>query len=326
MSTKKKILSILNENKESYISGEELSGILGISRAAVWKAVSSLREEGYTIDAVTNKGYVLLENNTLVNEVNLRASLPPLYKENTIHIYDTLDSTNNKAKQLALAGASHGTIVIAHQQTGGKGRLGRSFFSPKDGIYISIIIKPDFDFSKSVLVTSAAAVAVAEAIESVSGHNAMIKWVNDVYINDKKVCGILTEGMTDFETGQIETIIIGIGINTSVAGFPKELLEIAGAVEGDYSHSALASEVISKTLDLLNNIENRNFIDKYKEKNLVLGNQITVYQGIYKNDPSEVPSRPARAIDIDENGGLVVIYSDGSRETLTSGEISIRRI
>ena len=326
MSTKKKILSVLTENKSTYISGEELSGMLGISRAAVWKAVSSLREEGYTIDAVTNKGYILVEKDTTITEESLRAALPARYKENPIHIFDTLDSTNNKAKQLALAGAPHGTIVMALQQTGGKGRLGRSFFSPREGLYISIIIKPDFDLSKSVLVTSAAAVAVAESIESVAGHKAMIKWVNDVYIDDKKVCGILTEGMTDFETGQIENIIIGIGINTSLSGFPEELLRIAGAVEGDYSPAILAAETISKTLDLMKNMESRQFIEKYKERNFILGEQITVYQGIYKTDPSEVPSRPARALDIDENGGLVVMYSDGSRETLTSGEVSIRRL
>lgn len=240
-------------------------------------------------------------------------ALPDRYKNNEIYIYDILDSTNTRAKELALSGASHGTIVMAKQQTNGRGRLGRNFFSPKDGIYLSIIIKPDFDLTKSVLVTTATAVSTAEAIQEVTGHNTAIKWVNDVFINDKKVCGILTEGVINPQTGQIDNVIIGIGINSSNEAFPQELINIAGSVSGDYSRPELIAAVISKTLDLMENIEDRSFIEAYRSKSMVIGKTVTV-----------LPSRSARVIDIDENGGLIVIYSDGTRETLTSGEISIR--
>lgn len=325
MAVKDMALKALTESCGTFLSGEELSNKLGVSRTAIWKAINALREEGHTIEAVTNKGYMLMESGSSITAESLRAFLPSSYKSNSIHVFDVLDSTNIYAKQLAVQKAPHGTIVIAHRQTGGKGRLGRSFFSPKEGIYLSMIIKPDFDISKSVLVTSAAAVAVAEAIEKVCSKHAGIKWVNDVYVDDKKVCGILCEGINDFETGQIDSIIIGIGINTSLNGFPKELLDIAGAIPGDYSKAELAAEVIKRILDFTSDIESRNFIEAYKGKSLVIGKTVSVYKGVYRKDPrEELPSRSARVLDIDEDGGLMVLYSDGSRETLTSGEISIR--
>ena len=312
MSTKDSVLQALTESKNSFISGEELSKKLDVSRTAVWKAIRTLREEGYPIEAVTNKGYKLMPDKWMITEDSLTLSLPARYKNNRIYIYDTLDSTNIRAKQLALENAPHGTVVIARQQTAGRGRLGRSFFSPREGIYISIIVRPDFDLAKSVLVTSAAAVAVAESIESVCGIDAKIKWVNDIYADNKKVCGILTEGITDFETGQIESLIIGIGVNTTVKDFPEELLEIAGSVEGDYSKSALAASIITRTLDLMDSIESRDFISSYREKSLVIGKSVKVFKGVYKSLPEEeLEARPARVLDIDDNGCLVVLYSDG---------------
>ncbi|MDO4745304.1 MAG: biotin--[acetyl-CoA-carboxylase] ligase [Bacillota bacterium] len=324
MSVKESVLTTLKNNTDGFVSGEFLSQKMDVSRTAIWKAITSLRKEGYSIEAVTNKGYRLVTGNGCITQDALINELPDRYKQLDIHVYDTIDSTNTKAKQLALTGAPHGTVVIAKSQTAGKGRLGRSFYSPKDGIYISIVIKPDFDFTMSGLVTTATAVAVAESIEEICDIKTDIKWVNDVYVDNKKVCGILSEGITDFETGQIESIIIGIGINTSVEGFPKELADIAGAISGEYSAPILAAEVISKTLDLMQDIESRTFIDTYRQKNLVIGKTVTVYKGIYINDPSEVPSSRAKVLGIDENGGLMVLYTDGTRETLTSGEISIR--
>ena len=222
-------------------------------------------------------------------------------------------------------GAPHGTVVLAKQQTSGRGRLGRSFFSPREGIYLSIVIKPDFDVSKSVLVTSAAAVAVANAIEKVCGLESKIKWVNDVYIDGKKVCGILTEGISDFETGQIEHLILGIGINTTVKDFPAELLATAGAAEGTYSKSALAAETITQALGYIEDLDSASFLQAYKEKSLVIGKTVTVYQGRYKVNPEdEITGVPARVLDIADDGGLIVLYADGHQEKLVSGEISIR--
>lgn len=324
MAVKDSVLKILSDSRGAFLSGEDISSSLNVSRTSVWKAIKALREDGHPIEAVTNKGYMLMKDSWSISEESLKAGLPLRYKNNEIHIFDSIDSTNAYAKKLAIEKAPHGTIVMARQQTGGRGRLGRNFFSPREGIYLSIIIKPTFDLSKSILVTSAVAVAVAEAIEKVTNLSAGIKWVNDVYIDGKKVCGILSEGITDFETGQIESIIIGIGVNTTTKDFPNQLLDIAGAVTGEYSKSALCAEIITGTLDLLENIETRAFIDTYREKSILIGKTVTVYKGIYRVSPDEVPSRRARVLDIDSDGGLIVLYSDGSRETLASGEVSLR--
>lgn len=340
MSVRESVLEALENNRGTYLSGEKLSEQLDVSRAAVWKAIRRLREEGYPIDAVTGSGYALPKVSRQVTEEEVRRYLPAKYRNNSLYIYDILDSTNLRARQIALEGDSpskgrpafgndpgriHGTAVIAAQQTAGRGRLGRSFFSPKEGLYLSVIIKPDFDLSASVLVTVAAAAAVAEAIDDVCGAETEIKWVNDVYLDGKKVCGILTEGITDFETGGIDHLVIGIGVNTSLRGFPEELLSVAGAVEGDYSRSALAAGIISRLLAYTEALEERAYIDTYRNKSLLTGRDIKVFKGVYRKDPAEeIDGRPARVLGIDADGGLQVIYTDGSRETLTTGEVTVR--
>lgn len=341
------VLETLRHNRDNYISGEKLSQELGVSRAAVWKAIKVLREEGYRIDAVTNRGYRLLDDKDEVTEEEIRAYLPARYRDNSLYVYDVIDSTNDLARRIAVGAAPqeepaegegnasdrglppriHGTAVLALQQTAGKGRLGRSFFSPKEGIYLSIIVKPDFDISKAVLVTIAAASAVAEAIDETCGQadRARIKWVNDVYLEGKKVCGILTEGITDFESGQIDHLVIGIGINTSLEGFPKDLLETAGAVTGTYSRSELAAGIIRRVLDYMEKIEDRPFLEDYRARSILIGQNVRVFKGTYRKDPDhDLTGRPARVLGIDDNGGLQVIYTDGSQETLTTGEVTIR--
>lgn len=333
MTVRESVLEALQNNRGTYLSGEKLSESLGVSRAAVWKAIRRLREEGYPIEAVTGRGYALPEGGGRITEEEIRRYLPAKYRSNGIFLYDVLDSTNLRARQIAAGGADgeslpariHGTTVIAGQQTAGRGRLGRSFFSPKEGLYLSVIIKPDFDLTRSVLVTVAAAAAVAEAIDEVCGKDAQIKWVNDVYVGGKKVCGILTEGITDFESGGIDHLVIGIGVNTSLQGFPEELLSVAGAVEGDYSRAALAAGIIRRVLEYTEDLEARRFMDVYREKSLLIGRQIKVFKGVYRKDPGEeIGGVAARALGIDDNGGLDVIYSDGSRETLTTGEVTVR--
>lgn len=322
MSVKEKVLKALEEHKGETLSGEALAESMGVSRAAIHKAIKALRLDGYEIDAVTNKGYQLPMSSDMLSAQGIEACLSPDWKDLPIHVYKTVDSTNNVAKKLALEGAPHGTTVLAFHQSKGKGRLGRTFISPANtGIYMSVLLEPMFDMSQSILVTTAASVAVARAIEKVCGIQAQIKWVNDIYVNGKKVCGILTEAITDFETGQIQHLILGIGINCSTKEFPQDLLEIAGALEGDFSKNQLAAEVLNQLLPLMNPLESKSFIDDYKARSMVIGKEIKVYKGGYGPD---VPGRAARAMDIDEKGGLQVLYSDGSRETLSTGEISIR--
>lgn len=319
MNTKETILDILKTQQDTPISGESLAQTLGISRAAVHKAINALRDEGYRITAATNSGYRLSDSGSLITMTELRRYLPDTIP---VHLFQSVDSTNTTAKKMALEGAPHGTCVMALHQNHGKGRLGRTFLAPvSNGIYLSMILKPTFDVSKSVLITTAASVAVCRAIKKVCGVDPQIKWVNDVYLNGKKVCGILTEAITDFESGQIESLVVGIGINCDTKDFPDELMEIAGAVEGDYSKNQLAAQVIQELLELAEDLESRTFIKEYRELSLVNGKMISIYKGGFSPDKT---GTPARVLDIDDNGGLVVLYSNGQQEILSSGEISIR--
>ena len=322
MTVKEYVLKALEENKGNCLSGEALAEEIGVSRAAVHKAIKALREEGYDIEAVTNRGYSLSASSDMLSAQGIAAHLAPPYRDLPLHVFKTVDSPNNVAKKLAVDGAAHGTAVLAFHQSSGKGRLGRTFISPANtGIYMSVLLKPLFDMSKSVLITTAASVAVVRAIEKVCGLAPQIKWVNDIYVNGKKICGILTEAITGFETGQIEYLIVGIGINCSTKEFPEDLLEIAGALEGAFSKNQLAAEVLNQLLPLMDHMEDRSFIDDYKSHSMVIGKTVTVYKGGYSPKTS---GKQARVLNIDQNGGLEVLYSSGERETLSTGEISIR--
>lgn len=234
-----------------------------------------------------------------------------------VYVFDSIDSTNTVASRLAETGAVHGTSVFAHHQTKGRGRLGRSFASPSGtGIYMSVILKPDTD--NPVQVTTAAAVAVCKALETVCDVSPEIKWVNDIYLENKKVCGILAEAISSHTTGKITDIILGIGLNLDAEALPPELSEIAGAVEGDFSTDHLAAEILNQLLDIL---QAGDFIDDYKSRSMVIGKTVSVYKGGYSPDSTGIN---AYVMDIGHNGGLMVLYSDGTRETLSSGEISIR--
>ncbi|QAT43589.1 biotin--[acetyl-CoA-carboxylase] ligase [Aminipila luticellarii] len=328
MSVKDEVLKVLEKNKGESISGEALANQLGVSRAAVWKAMTVLRKEGYPIMAATNKGYSLMESSDLLSEQGIRVYLKEKDYALNLHVYKSIDSTNLEAKRLALEGAGPGTIIVSNEQTKGRGRLGRSFYSPaSSGIYLTILLKPGLDLSQSVLVTTAASVAVARAIQKVAHVEPQIKWVNDVYIANKKVCGILTEAITDFETGTIEYIALGIGINcrTPELGFPEDIITKAGAIEVPFSRNELAAEVIHQVMSLYENIESRSFIEEYKRRSMVLGKNIEVVKHYQKESVSENPeAQSAVALDIDKDGGLVVEYEDGTREVLNTGEISIK--
>ena len=328
MSVKESVLEALQNNRDHYISGEDLSGQFGVSRAAIYKAVKSLRGEGYEIEAVTNRGYMMPSEGTAVSEEAVRNALPSDLRSMNLFVYDVIDSTNLEARRLILdESAKAPAVVIARQQTAGRGRLGRGFYSPRDGLYLSIVIKPDFDISRSSMVTVAAAAATSEAIDALCGCSTEIKWVNDIYLNGKKVCGILTEATTDFETGQIDSLIIGIGINTSEKSFPPELANIAGSVSAEgldgHEKSLLAASITEKVLRYTKDLSG--FMDSYRRRSMVIGREITVYTGTYRKDPTqELGGRSAFALEIDDAGGLVVEYEDGTRQTLTSGEVSIR--
>lgn len=324
MSTKHRILELLEQNRGDSISGERLAGILNVSRNAVWKAVKELEKEGYSIEAVTNKGYRLSDQNDIVSIQGIKPFLSPqskLYAEN-IKIYKILESTNKTAKEMAVAGAEHGTVIIADSQTKGRGRYSRSYFSPSGGLYMSIILRPEvLNFENPTSVTAFAAVAVCEAIESTSEKTPKIKWVNDILIDGKKVCGILTEAVTDFESGSLDWIVLGIGINVYIKteDFPDDLQTSATSIFPNEKmfgvRNKLSAEIINRILGYDITPREAEIFRKYKNRLAILGNQVTVIQN--KNEYK------ATVIDIDAAGHLVVKNENGEIITVSSGEIRV---
>ena len=213
MNVKKNLLDALAEAKGGYISGAALAERIGVSRNAVWKAVKSLEADGYSIESVTAKGYRLSSDNNRLSAEVISADITAESLGCKVIVLDEVDSTNNYAKKLAAQGALHGTVVAAERQTGGKGRLGRSFSSPKGtGLYMSVIIRPECSVETASLITSAVSVAAAEAVEELCGGRVDIKWVNDLLAGGRKLCGILAEGV--LREGRVQSVILGIGINT----------------------------------------------------------------------------------------------------------------
>ena len=227
--TKNAILELLRQHTDVYVSGTELAKALSISRTAIWKGIEQLREEGYEIDSVTNKGYRLSSASDVLREEDVRKYLTAEGLD--VRVYRSISSTNTVLKTMAEEGAPEGRCLIAGEQTAGRGRRGRSFYSPPDsGIYLSGLLRPALQAVDATSITACAAVAVAETIESLAPVKAEIKWVNDIYVDRRKVCGILTEASLDCESGQVNYLIVGIGINTRVpaSDFPEELRSIAG--------------------------------------------------------------------------------------------------
>ena len=253
-----------------------------------------------------------------------------------IHKYQSLDSTNNKAKELAENGAPSGTVVVADMQTSGRGRLGRTFESPDNaGLYMSILLRPNLSEHCMMLITTAAAVAVTRALQSLHGIDAEIKWVNDICARGRKLCGILAEGLVNPQSGKPEAVVLGIGINLKVpsGNYAESIKDIAISVEEIIGtapalremQDALALAIAENVLALTANdevITSPSLLAEYRERSCVIGRSVLVYKSGAAGAAS-IP-RPAKALDIADNGGLSVIYSDGSREILTSGEITIR--
>lgn len=325
MSTKNRILELLEQQRGESISGEHLAGVLGISRNAVWKAIKELQKDGYNIVAVTNKGYCLSAENDIISIPGIKPFLSERsqFYANKIQVHKSLESTNKTAKEMAVAGAEHGTIIIADCQTMGRGRYSRNFFSPSGGgLYMSIVLRPEaMHFKNPTSVTAFAAVSVCEAIESISTKVPRIKWVNDIFIDGKKVCGILTEAVTDFESGGLDWVVLGIGINvhTRTEDFPCDLQSIATSIYPDEKMSGmrnrLSAEIINRILGFETLPNETEIFEKYKKRLMVLGKKITVIQ-------NQVEYK-ATAIDVDSVGHLVVKNESGERITLSSGEIRI---
>ena len=238
-----------------------------------------------------------------------------------LFVFDELDSTNSYVKKLADEGAKEGVVVIAERQSKGRGRLGRSFYSPEDtGIYMSILLRPETELQQSVRITSMAAVAVAEAIEKISGISAQIKWVNDIYLEGKKACGILVEAGIDVQEQKLHSAVVGIGINVGNMVFPDELAGIATSVSNvcgfEIARETLIAEVIKAFETWYPTIADGSFLKESKRRSILLGKVIRVHN--YDGSSYE-----ACALDLDDMGHLI-IERDGKRELLDSGEVSVR--
>lgn len=324
MDLKGQVLATLENNKGQYISGSALATEHYVSRNAVWKAVKALKEEGHEIEAVTNKGYCLKPGSDILSEASIGKFLGDMAGTFSIQVFKTLASTNISLKEQAAQGAPEGTVFVSEEQTGGRGRLGRNFYSPAGiGVYFSLLLRPSVKASDATLITTAAAAAVASSIEAVTGAKVKIKWVNDVFVSGKKVCGILTEGAFDMESGGMEYAVLGIGVNVTKPeeGFPADLTETAGAicVGGEAAHglrSRLIAEILKRFWEYYVNLTDRPFLNEYKRRSFIVGYDVEVIKGD--------TSRTARALEIDDDCRLVVRFDDGAIEALSSGEVSIR--
>ena len=309
MTVRDSILELFEQNKGKALSGEEMARMLGVSRASVWKAVQSLWQDGYPVAGAPNRGYTL-EANDILSAAGVK---PFLQSDWFVQVLDKVDSTNTEVRRRAQGGAPHRTVVAANMQTDGRGRRGKTFFSPHGtGLYFSVLLRPKMNLQDAALITCRVAVAVARAVEALAGLEAQIKWVNDIYINGKKVCGILSEAASDLESGGVEYIVVGIGINVSTKDFPEELRDVAASIPEGINRNRLMAEVLNQLDVCLDG----DCMEEYKKRSCVLGKQIEV---IYP-DRKEA----ATALDIDGEGRLVVRDSLGNLKLLYSGEISIK--
>lgn len=350
MTTKSKILSFLNSS--GFVSGEELARECGVSRTAIWKSVRSLRNDGFEIEAVTNKGYRIVSAPDALSAPAIQEAARTLgARVGNVFCFSTIDSTSSEAKRKAVlvgafrdqsgtltekGGEFHRAVFVAEQQTSGRGRMGRTFVSPpKSGVYFSLLYAPRGGLDNPALFTAAAAVAVCEALDSLFGTECKIKWVNDVFSGNKKICGILTEGFSHFETGKIEAAIVGIGINMRNAGLDGDLAKVVGNVEDSLaaagkpvpaiSRNEVVAHVVARLLAFYDESEAQNapcfgrMISEYRRRSLLAGKTVLVNPAAGMGGESY----EATVLGISESAELVVRTASGETKSLSSGEVSL---
>ncbi|HEL2205246.1 TPA: bifunctional biotin--[acetyl-CoA-carboxylase] ligase/biotin operon repressor BirA [Streptococcus suis] len=308
MKTYQKIYLLLKE-KEDYISGEDLAQELGISRTSIWKAIRQLEAHGLTIEAARNRGYKLAEGDLL---------LPDLIAEEIqlpVHLKADSDSTQLDAKQGIEAGHKSPALYLAPHQNKAKGRFGRPFYASKSGgIYMSLRLSPNVPFLEFKPYTILAAAAVVKAIQSLCDLDVQIKWVNDIYLGQKKVAGILTEAISSMENQRVTDVIIGVGINVHIDDFPKELQHSAGNLFDDqppFTRNQLITAIWKAFLET----DEKELIALYKEKSLVVGQQVSFVE-------NQVEFK-GTAIAVTDTGNLVIQLDNGKAKIISSGEISL---
>ena len=321
---KSEILSVLR-NAEGYISGQELCERFGVSRTAVWKGINQLKNEGYQIEAVQNKGYRLCGYPESISKIELESRMHTKWAGQNLICLDSIDSTNDYIKKLAEEGAPHGTLAVADYQSGGKGRRGRSWVTPHgSAIAMSILVRPKLAPEKASMMTLVAGMAVAKSVKEVTGLDVKIKWPNDVVINGRKISGTLTE--MSMELGAIHYIVIGTGINANVTEFPEEIKDIATSLILEKGEKVDRAAIICAHMEAF-----EDFYDRFME----YGDMTLLkedYQELLANQNQQVrvlePGNEYMGIarGIDELGQLLVEKEDGSIVKVYAGEVSVRGI
>lgn len=323
--TRERVLARLKESEGGYCSGEGISRELGLSRAAVWKAIESLRKDGYLITSQANRGYRLEASPDRLSPGELAAALRGCTVGCELICLNSVDSTNNYAKQKADEGAPHGTVVLTEQQTGGRGRQGKSFASSAGkGLYLSALLRPQLPPMEVINLTAWTAVAVCSAVEDVIGERPGIKWTNDLILRGKKLCGILTEMGLEAESGQLQYVVAGIGINVSQtsADWGKELSPIAISLEQALGRPVrradLAAAVIRRLDEMMGDFPEKKaeYLARYRADCVTTGHEVRLIE--------KGQTRIAFAEGIDDDFALVVRHEDGTRETVTAGDVSVR--
>ncbi len=319
MGIKDQLLDILEHNREQYISGQELAEKLSVSRNAIWKNIKKLQEEGHSIAGINNRGYRLDILSDMITKQGIKMHLLPQNEKYNIIVYDTVDSTNNYGKKLISSGSKEETIIIANEQTKGRGRMGREFYSPANtGIYMSFVLFPNRHVSLLGTLTTKVCVAVCRVIEAIKECKAEIKWVNDIYVDNRKVCGILTEAVTDFESGTVQAIVIGIGLNisTSNSDFPDELSKIAGSLNPEnISRNIIVAQLINEVLAVYLDGDDNLLMDEYRQRCFLIGREITYF----RNGVSCL----GKVVDVNDQGNLIIEKENGVIEILNSGEVTL---
>ncbi|TCQ01544.1 biotin--[acetyl-CoA-carboxylase] ligase [Serpentinicella alkaliphila] len=316
------IIEILNNRKGEFISGEELSYLLKVSRTAIWKHINILRKEGYEIESVHKKGYRIVENYNSLLPGELIGRLQTQTIGRNIIYFESIDSTNDYCKQKG-NDLSHGTVVISEEQLLGRGRLGRAWASPKgEGIWMSIFLKPHIPPLEGTKLTQIAAAAVCSTIRNVVGIDTLIKWPNDIVFNGKKLCGILTE--MSAELNEIHYLIVGVGINVNTLYFSEEISDVATSIAVEIGKTVDRKTLVTNILKVFEELY-EDFIIKgsikktiaiCKEFSAILNKKVNIIRG---NSIKE-----GLVIDITEEGNLLMLMENGEKEVIQSGEVSVR--
>lgn len=320
---KSRIIEALKEHAHTFISGEDLSQKLGVSRTAVWKVIKQLKAEGYHIESVSRKGYRLISEGDTLNAEALGVELKNSGLIKDIKHFESIDSTNTYAKEAASKGAPEGTLIISDEQVMGRGRLGRTWTSPKGtGIWMSLVLRPDIEPVHAAKMTQIAAAAMNEAIVQTTGLAAGIKWPNDIIVNKKKVCGILTEMSAELNT--VNYVVVGIGVNVNVEAFPEELCEKATSLKIESGQTIKRKEVVVEFAHqfesfykaYINEGNLQRTLSYCREHSVTIGQQVRV---IHKNE-----TLYGEAIDLNQDGELLVKFENGEVKPVFYGEVSVR--